>query len=147
MTQTNLTTAKYYQEVDEAEVPMSVVPPVEAPDEYPSPRHGSPATFAEKMVRWISLTMAVAVIICVAVIAVPYVASVSSHAPKNPIDWWLRLGGAEKNQTFEKFVRDAATKEQREIQERFHSSVEGTIDTQNLNWQSVPSAPVAANRH
>jgi hypothetical protein len=147
MTPTNLTTAKFYQETaGEAEVPKFDAAHIAVLDEYPNPKHGAPATSGERMMRWLSITMAVAVIVCVTVVAVPYVASVSSHAPKNPIDWWLRLGGAGQDQTFQKFVKDAATKQQQEIQAQFHPAIEGTIDLQNLNWQPLQSVPVASHK-
>jgi hypothetical protein len=76
----------------------------------------------ERTSWWISVVIAVTVTICVILVSVPYLSNLKSGAPTNPLDWWLRFGGAQSGQTFDKFLLDSAKKNKEDWEERYRQS-------------------------
>ena len=73
-----------------------------AADEY-RPRKGQSLQRATTL---ISFFIGAAAVACVLGLAIPYLSQLNSEKPTNVLDWWLRLGGAKPDQTFEKFLHD-----------------------------------------
>jgi len=89
----------------------------------------------ERISSWIGVIAAVAVVVCLAVLAIPYLASARSGKATNPLDWWLRFGGAQSDQTFEKFLRDRSSDYQREWDENYRKSPMYKFDSDQTKWQ------------
>jgi hypothetical protein len=115
MSGVELKTAKYFETQDELgfEDPASM-----DDDGLPRARTAS----WEKAAAWIGVGAAGLVVVCLALIALPYVTGIKLPKAASPIDWWLWLGGAKSDQTFEKFVRDTATKNQNDWDEKYRQS-------------------------
>jgi anti-sigma-K factor RskA len=94
-------------------------------DDTPAPEASTAihrTAFWERTASWTSLVAGVAVVSAVGVLAFPYLKSFSQRKPTNPIDLMLRFGGASRDQTFEKFIRDTATAEQQDWEELYRKS-------------------------
>ncbi|HEY2761097.1 MAG TPA: hypothetical protein VGI75_10145, partial [Pirellulales bacterium] len=76
----------------------------------------------EKAAAWIGVGAAGLAVLCLALIAAPYVTGVKLPKSASPVDWWLWIGGAKSDETFEKFVRDTATKNQIDWEEKYKQS-------------------------
>lgn len=70
----------------------------------------------------LSIFVGAAAVACALGLAIPYLSQLNSEKPTNVLDWWLRLGGAKSDQTFEKFVRDTAESNQRQWDEMYRNS-------------------------
>jgi len=70
----------------------------------------------------LSIFVGAAAVACALGLAIPYLSQLNSEKPTNVLDWWLRLGGAKSDQTFEKFVRDTAESNQRQWDELYRNS-------------------------
>jgi hypothetical protein len=64
----------------------------------------------EKAAAWVGVGAGL-VVVCLALIAVPMLTGIKMPKAASPIDWWLWLGGAKEGQTFEKFVKDTAKRQ------------------------------------
>jgi hypothetical protein len=102
----------------------------------------SPVETWQRVTSWVSAIAALAAAICLIGVGVPYISSAISDRPKSPIDWWLRLGGAKSDQTFEKFVRNAATAPQFDFDEMYKKSPVYNLDKTPMmqlnNWPTQP---------
>ena len=70
----------------------------------------------------ISIFVGGAAVVCVLGLAIPYMSQLNKDKPKNVFDWWLRLGGAKSDQTFERFLQDSIESNQREFEEMYRNS-------------------------
>ncbi len=70
----------------------------------------------------ISIFVGGAAVACVLALAIPYLNQLNQKKPTNVLDWWLRLGGAKQDQTFEKFLNDSIESNQREWEEMYRNS-------------------------
>lgn len=138
MTDSNLTSAKYYDHVDDAEV-AAAVQSIAKPSAA-----GMGAYFTSRISMFVGSALAV----CLLLLAVGYFAAahrrVSARADESthPIDWLLWFGGAEDDQTFEKFVNDSIEQSQREFEEQLRNSPaygDGEIDFEQLKLQLDPA--------
>jgi hypothetical protein len=103
----------------------------------------SSTTRWERIALWISRGTAAAVAVCVTALAVSFFAGI--HLPKtlNPMDWWLRFGGAKPDQTFQQFIRDASARNQLDMDKnfrksqlyQFEQSPNFQLNPQMTNWQ------------
>jgi hypothetical protein len=109
----------------------------------------------EKAAAWIGVGAVGLVVLCLALIAVPMVTGIKLPKSVSPIDWWLWFGGAKSGQTFEKFVRDTATKNQQEWDEKYRQSpmyqfkgIQGAdlIQTPAYKFDSQPMNSPSQNR-
>jgi len=140
VSESNLTTAAYYQERDEASdvalafEPMIAPPPVE-------PSTSGLARTISLVSRMVSFTLVVAITF----VAVRYITaardSLSARSKKSthPIDWLLWFGGAKKDQTFEKYLRESAEKSQREWDEKYRESPAYQLRQQPVDWSNMQS--------
>lgn len=139
MSDSNLTTAKYLEQTDEAGGATTAgVLNAAAP--------GVPMTGVwQRIVSRLSLVVGVALLICVTILAIGFVKSardrVSARAKKatSPVDWLLWFGGAKEDQTFDKFLKDSSEKSQREWEERYRQSPAYQFDPNGANWSDVQS--------
>ena len=76
----------------------------------------------EKAAAWTGVVALGLVVMCLALIVVPTVTGIKLPKAASPMDWWLWLGGAKSDQTFEKFVRDTATKNQVDWDAKYRQS-------------------------
>jgi hypothetical protein len=138
MNDSNLTSAKYFQQAEEARAAAVVV---NSPEPLPQRRIGTDSL--AQVSRWMSWIAGGAVVLCLMVFATGYFAGNGSKKKTYPVDWLLRLGGAQSDQTFEKFVRNAATSKGIDWEEQFkkspmyqfENSQTPLIDPQKLGWQ------------
>jgi len=138
MNDSNLSSAKYFQQAEEARAAAVVV---NSPEPLPKRQTGTD-TLAQ-VSRWMSWIAGGAVVLCLMVFATGYFAGDGSKKKTYPIDWFLRLGGGKPDQTFEKFVRNAATSKGIDWEEQFkkspmyqfENSQTPLIDPQKLGWQ------------
>ena len=101
-------------------------------------RESSTASW-ERVTKWISLVAAGLVILCLVLVAVPYMTGIRLPKSASPMDWWLWFGGAKSDQTFEKFVRDTATKNQMDWDEKYRQSPTYQFKAiQPLNLNQMP---------
>src|SRR5262249_57737050 len=70
----------------------------------------------------VSIVVGAAAVACVLGLAIPYFSQLNSQKPTNVLDWWLRLGGAKPDQTFEKFLHDAAESNQQQWDDMYRNS-------------------------
>ncbi|MCC7085460.1 MAG: hypothetical protein IT427_10675 [Pirellulales bacterium] len=104
----------------------------------------------EQSTKYVSIAAAGAAIFCVIAIAVPMLASLGSGKRSAPIDWFLRMGGASSDQTFDKFMTDSIITNQRELERQFRNSPISEFDPEQLKsltselkgWQLSPMPPV-----
>ncbi len=138
MNDSNLSSAKYFQQAEEAREAAVVV---NSPEPVPQ-RYTGTDTLAQ-VSRWMSWIAGGAVVLCLMVFATGYFAGDGSKKRTNPIDWFLRFGGAKSDQSFEKFIRNTATMKTIDWDEQYrkspmyqfeHSQVP-LIDPQKLGWQ------------
>jgi hypothetical protein len=112
-----LKTAKYFESPEDELTATSGT----TTDQSSSLRESSTASW-ERVTKWISLGAAGLVILCLVLVAVPYVTGIRLPKSASPMDWWLWFGGAKSDQTFEKFVRDTATKNPMDWDEKYRQS-------------------------
>ena len=105
-----------------------------ATPEPTSPRAPAESAWARAS-QWTSLVVAGALIVCIAVIAIPYLTASGSWKAGNSIDWLLRMGGARSDQTFERYLRESSEKSQREWEERSRNSPIQKLDPGITNWK------------
>ncbi|HTQ40062.1 MAG TPA: hypothetical protein VMJ32_13640 [Pirellulales bacterium] len=117
MSEIELKTAKYIEALDENQN-SSIIPAIAQPGEYP---HSAGASI-NRAIRWISLGIGGAAILCLVLLAVPWLKGIGLPKSANVMDWWLWLGGAKSDQTFEKALRDSAAKNQQEWEEKYKQS-------------------------
>jgi hypothetical protein len=143
MSQSELTTAKYFQQI---EVRRSTA--IAEQIDHPRKERRTATDAWAKASSWISLIGGGAIAVVLIVFAVGYFAGDGSKKKTYPIDWFLRLGGAKSGQTFEKFVRDTAATNKLNWDEQyrkspmyqFENSPTPLWDPQKLVWQGGPSS-------
>jgi hypothetical protein len=94
----------------------------EALEANPVAEKGSSPSRLEKTAGWIGVGAAGLVVLCLALIAIPKVTGINLPKGASPVDWFLWFGGAEKDQTFNKYLKDSAAKNQQEWDERYRQS-------------------------
>lgn len=82
----------------------------------------SPTSRLEKAAGWVGVGVAGLVVVCLALIAIPKLTGFKMPKAASPVDWFLWLGGAKSDQTFEKYLTDSAKKNQQEWEERYRQS-------------------------
>jgi hypothetical protein len=91
----------------------------------------------------ISFFVGATAVACVLGLVIPYLSQLNSEKPTNVLDWWLRLGGAKPDQTFEKFLHDAAESNQQQWDEMYKNSPAYKFNSSGgfqLNgWQFQPA--------
>jgi hypothetical protein len=114
MPETKLQSAAYFQPSEEDDFAAS-----DAIADQSTERTVSKTSEWQRASTWVSVIAAGAVVLCLAVFAVSSFTGL--HLPKsgNMMDWWLWLGGAKSDQTFDKFLKDTAAKNQRDIEANF----------------------------
>ena len=131
-----LKSAQYFQTSSDSPVALE-----SEPTEPIAPKR-SPVETWQRVTSYTSAVAALALATCLIAVGIPYITSALSGRPKNPIDWMLRLGGAKSNQTFEKFVRDAATTPALDFDEMYKKSPMYQFKDNpiqfNTNWQIQP---------
>jgi hypothetical protein len=118
MSGVELKTAKYFETQNGENEQLGAHPP-EADSTPATPLR---AGTWEKAAAWVGVGVAGLVVVCLALIAVPMLTGIKMPKAASPIDWWLWLGGAKSDQTFEKFVRDTATKSRQDWDEKYRQS-------------------------
>jgi hypothetical protein len=86
------------------------------PRGYRTPKGLQPAT------TLLSIFVGAAAVVCVLGLAIPYLSQLNKDKPTNVLDWWLRFGGAKSDQTFDRFLRDAAETNQQQWDEMYRNS-------------------------
>jgi hypothetical protein len=76
----------------------------------------------QRMTTLISIFVGGAAVICVLALAIPYLSQLHKDRPTNVLDFWLRLGGARSDQTFERFLQDSIESNQSEFEEMYRNS-------------------------
>jgi hypothetical protein len=145
MSESQLITTKYLQQAEEARAATSAAQS-ETVEELHEPRTSTDAW--AKASSWISLIGGGAVAVCLLVFAAGYFIGDGTKKKTYPIDWFLRLGGAKSDQTFEKFVRDSAINSKVDWDEQyrkspmyqFENSQTPLIDPQKLGWHGGSSS-------
>jgi hypothetical protein len=94
----------------------------EALEANPVAEKGSSPSGLEKAAGWIGVGAAGMVVLCLVLIAIPKVTGIKLPKAASPLDWMLWFGGAESDQTFNKFLKDSAAKNQQEWDERYRQS-------------------------
>jgi hypothetical protein len=93
----------------------------------------------QRAATWMSLMLGAAVVVCIAGIAISSLAGLKLPKSAYLIDWWLWFGGAKTDQTFEKFVRDASTKNQDNWDELYRQSPAYQLkDLQGVQFNQSP---------
>jgi hypothetical protein len=87
--------------------------------------------------RWVSFCVAGAVIFCVIAFASALMAGIQLPKSRYPIDWWLWLCGGSSDQTFESFVKNAATSNQIDWEEQYRKSP--AYQFKDLQFQNIPA--------
>ena len=124
----NLTTAQYVNQAHEADDAATSRPAVGA---------------LERFTSRLSLLIGTALAIGVTLVAVGYLASVREHVSAraekstHPLDWLLWFGGAERDQTLEKYINDTTAKSKREWDEQYRKSPAYLEDPQGIDWKRV----------
>ena len=143
MSDSELTTAKYFQQIEAARS-TATAEQIDLPQQE---RRTTTDAWA-KASSWISLIGGGAIAVVLLVFAVGYLVGDGSKKKTYPIDWFLRLGGAKSDQTFEKFVRNTATTNKLDWDEQFRkspmyqfeNSQTPLIDPQKLGWHGGSSS-------
>jgi hypothetical protein len=123
MPDVELKTAKFFQQQNEPQEEAEVGDP-ENCCSAPSVSEGNSSKTAswEKVAAWMGVGAAGVVVVCLALIAVPMVTGIKLPKSASPIDWFLWLGGAKADQTFEKALRDSAARNQQEWDAKYRES-------------------------
>jgi hypothetical protein len=135
MSETGLSSAKYYNESD---------PPIVTDDggSSPVPQFTPPKPsggFAMvSATRWISIAAGAMVVICGAVLAYPYLTAPKSKKPTNAFDMFLRFGGAKEDQTFEKWLTDSLEASEGEWDKIQSESPAFKFDPNQVRWNFDP---------
>jgi hypothetical protein len=155
MAETELVTARYLRQAEEerqarleAEAAAQAAAEAEEQTTQPPARQ---SWSSEVLMRRVSYVLGGGAMLCLVMLAVPYAASMGSKKRMSPLDWWLRLGGASSDQTFDKFLRDSLATTQKQLQSQLQDSPFTQIDTSNFNWanqcnQYQPSTPAPRRR-
>jgi hypothetical protein len=151
MAETELITARYLRQAEEERQARLAADAAAEAAELEGQAAQPPARqswSSELLMRRLSYVMGGGALLCLVMLAIPYAASMNSHKRVSPLDWWLRLGGAGSDQTFDKFLRDSLTTTQKQLQSQsqLQDSPFTQIDTSNFNWatqfnQFQPSTP------
>ena len=130
MSETKLQSAAFFQEFEEH---------LAATSEAGEPTsHAAASTIRlERIALWISRGAAGAVAICVTILAVSFIAGIQLPKAISPMDWWLRFGGAKPDQSFQKFINDAVSKNQVDFAESYRKSPMYQLE-QSQNFQLNP---------
>ena len=140
MSESNLKTAVYYEQAQEARAAAGGEAPTAT-----RPRALSTSRW-ERATSRISLIIAVVLAVCLAVLAIAYVSAArdkTAQAKKrtSPIDWLLWFGGAKPGQTFQKSIEDSFDRTQRELEDRFRDPPAYNLKSRPGQWQLHP-API-----
>jgi hypothetical protein len=151
MSETELVTARYLRQAEEErqarlEAEAAVQAAAEVEEQSAQPPPARQPWSSERLARNVSYVMGGGALLCLVMLAVPYAASMGSKKRMSPLDWWLRLGGASSDQTFDTFLRDSLATTQKQLQSQMEQTPITGIDTSNFNWanqfnQYQPSAP------
>ena len=142
MANIELSTAKYFQESQPASDTRA--PDVPLPDELETDPSFQPFSSSILAIAnsYLTLIVAAGVILCVAMLAFPYLKSAWSNHPKSILDLWVQLGGGKSGQTFEQFIKERTDADQREWAEMYKNSpaykfkdMPFTFDASKLNLQ------------
>ncbi|HEY2761461.1 MAG TPA: hypothetical protein VGI75_11980 [Pirellulales bacterium] len=111
-----LKSAQYLSSESHGDAPAQ--PAFELSNPHPSAQFES----WHRAAKWISFGVAGTVIVCVIAFTSARMAGI--HFPKShyPIDWWIWLCGGSSDQTFEKFVKNAATSNTIDWDEQYRKS-------------------------
>jgi hypothetical protein len=117
MSETKLQTAAFFQPESEAAL-ATADPNLDQSAELNASKTGD----WERLSTWVSVGAAGAVVLCLAIFAITSITGI--HLPKdaNGLNLWLWFGGAKSDQTFEKFLKDTAAKNKRDVEANFQSS-------------------------
>ncbi|HZZ28596.1 MAG TPA: hypothetical protein VFE46_11390 [Pirellulales bacterium] len=124
MADTQLQTAAYFQPPEKNTFETDTASPAQASG---SAAHNR--TDWERVSTKISLVTAGAVLVCLVVLAIPYITGIQWPKSGSLGDWWLWLGGAKPDQTFEKFVKDVGAKNQLDWEAAYKRSPTYKLDT------------------
>jgi hypothetical protein len=147
MSETELITAKYVRQAEEERQAREAQLAAELAAQPAEPQAPTPRQrlSAEQFARRLSYVVAGAAGVCVIALAIPFVASMGSHKRVHPIDWWLRLGGAGSDQTFERFIKDSLTANQQEF-DQFKPAFDFDASSLNMNFQPFQATPPTRQR-
>src|SRR5215813_4357032 len=108
MNDSQLTTAKYLEQFgdDTKYSSFDDASPVE--NQPVSSANSSGGNWA-LMTKWLSVGVGGLLVICVAVLAVPYITGLHGARSGNPVDWMLWLGGAKSDQTLNNYLLKSST--------------------------------------
>jgi hypothetical protein len=139
MAETELITARYLRQAEEErqarlEAEAAAQAAEAEVEEQSSEPPARQAWSSERLARNVSYVMGGGALLCLVMLAVPYAASMGSKKRMSPLDWWLRLGGASSDQTFDRFLLDTMEQNQKAFETQFQQSPIYGIDTSNFNW-------------
>jgi len=140
MSESNLTTAVYYEQEQEARAAAEAdASSVTRPRVLPTSRW-------EHATSRISLIIAGVLAVCLAVLGIACLSAARDKTAQAkratyPIDWLLRFGGAKPDQTFQRFIKDSTERNDREWEDRYRDSPAYKHRSQPVPWQIHP-API-----
>jgi hypothetical protein len=106
-----------------------------------APNPGRVARACERLTARLSLLIGGVLVVCVSLAALGVFMSakdrVDSRAKHSThaLDWLLWFGGAKDDQTFEKYLKDTAEKNQREWEEKLRDSPVYQFDADKIDWK------------